>query len=61
MGSTIQHDERGCSVDATVAMARPWATTWMQRELQYGCSSGSGRAMGSSTGCSSAEDVGQQV
>ena len=32
----------------------------MQRELSYRCSSGNGRAMGSSTGCSSAEDVGQE-
>ena len=30
------------------------AAAWMQRELSYGCSNGSGRAMGSS-----AEDVGQ--
>ena len=36
------------------------ATAQMQRELQYRCSSGSGRAMGSNTGGSSAEDVGQQ-
>jgi len=33
MGNTMQHDERGCSADAAVAMARPWATAWMQREL----------------------------
>ena len=32
------------------------ATTQMQRELQYRCSSGSGRAMGSSTGGSSEEE-----
>ena len=32
----------------------------MQRELLYRCSSGSGRTMGSSTGGSSAEDVGQE-
>ena len=31
----------------------------MQREMLYGCSSGSGRAMGSSTGCNSVEDVGR--
>ena len=31
----------------------------MQRELLYGCSNGSGRAMGSNTGCNSAKDVGQ--
>ena len=31
----------------------------MQRELSYGCNSGRGRAMGSNTGCNSAEDVGQ--
>jgi len=35
------------------------AATRMQRELPYRCSNGSGRAMGSSTGCSNAEDVGQ--
>ena len=29
-------------------------------ELSYRCTSGSGRAMGRSTGCSSAEDVGQE-
>ena len=29
----------------------------MQRELPYGCNSGSGRAMGSSTGGNNAEDV----
>ena len=36
------------------------AIAWMQRELPYGCSSrsGSGRAMGNSARCSSAEDVG---
>eukprot|EP00253_Pinus_taeda_P010353 PITA_10353 len=32
----------------------------MQRELLYRCSSGSGKAMANSTGCSSVEDVGQQ-
>jgi len=37
------------------------AAAWMQRELQYRCSSGSGRAMGSNTGGSSAVDVGQQA
>jgi len=31
----------------------------MQRELLYGCSSGSGRAMDSSIGCNSADDVGR--
>ena len=31
----------------------------MQRELPYRCSSGSGRAMGNNTGCSSVEDVGR--
>ena len=31
--------------------------TWMKRELSYGCSCGSGRAMGNSTGCNSAKDV----
>jgi len=36
-------------------------TTWMQREFSYGCSSGIGRFMGSSTRCSSAEEVGQGV
>ncbi|CAA3019301.1 Hypothetical predicted protein, partial [Olea europaea subsp. europaea] len=35
------------------------ATTWMQRELLYKCSGGSGKAMGSSTGCSNAEDFGR--
>eukprot|EP00253_Pinus_taeda_P004485 PITA_04485 len=35
-------------------------TTRMQRELQYRCSSGSGRAMGNSTGCNNVEDVGQE-
>ena len=60
MGNTMQHDERGGSADAAMAVAGPWATAWMQRELQYGCNSGSGRAMGSSSRCSSAEDLGQQ-
>ena len=32
----------------------------MQRELSHRCNSGSSRAMGSNTGCSSAEDVGQE-
>ena len=59
MGSMMQHDERGCSADATVAVAGPWAATRMHRELLYRCSSG--RAMGSSTCCSSAEDVGWQA
>ena len=51
MGSTMQHDERGCTADATVAVAGPCAAARMQRELSYGCSSGSGngRAMSSST------------
>ena len=35
------------------------ATARMQMELQYRCSSGSDRAMGNNTGCSSAEDIGQ--
>ena len=35
------------------------AATQMQRVLPYGCSDGSGRAMGNSTGCSRAEDVGR--
>ena len=35
------------------------AAAQMQRKLQYRCSSGSGRAMGSNTRCSSAEDVGR--
>ena len=60
MGSTMQNDERGCNADATVAVVRPWAAAQMQRELQYGCSSGSGRAMGSSIGCNNA-DNGQQA
>ena len=34
------------------------AAARMQRELSYGCSSGRDRAMGNSTGCSNAEDVG---
>ena len=34
-------------------------TTRMQREFPYRCTSGSGNAMGSSTGCSSAKDVGR--
>jgi len=41
-----------------VAVAGPWVAARIQRELQYGWSSDSGRAMGSSIGCSSAEDVG---
>jgi len=49
MGSTIQHEERGCSADAAMAVAGPWVAARMQRELPYKCSSGSGRAMGSST------------
>ena len=36
------------------------AVEWMQRELSYKCSSGSGRAVGSDTGSSSAEDVEQE-
>jgi len=38
------------------------AAARMQRKLSYRCSSGSGsgRTMGSSTGCSSAEDVGKE-
>ena len=35
-------------------------TTWMQRELSYRCSSGSGRTMGNSTGGNNVEDVGQE-
>lgn len=35
------------------------AAAWMQRELSYRCSSGSGRTMGSNTRYSSAKDVGQ--
>jgi len=61
VGSTMQHDERRCNADAPVAMAKPWATARMHRELRYGCSSGSGKAMGSSTGCNSAKDDGQQA
>jgi len=34
-------------------------TTRMQRELSYSCSSGSSIVMSNSTGCNSAEDVGQ--
>ena len=45
----MQDDERGYSADVALAMAGPWAAAQMQRELSYGCSSGSGRAMGSST------------
>ena len=40
-------------------MAEPWAAAQMQRDLLYGCSGGSGRAMGNSIGCNSAEDVGR--
>jgi len=47
--------------DAAVAVARPWATAQIQRELPYRWNNGNGRAMGSSTRCSSAEDVGQQA
>ena len=50
----------GCSADAVMAVVRPWVVARMQRELSYRCSSGSGRTMGSSTGCSSEEDVGQE-
>ena len=57
----MQHDERGCCADAAVAVAEPWAAARMQKDLQYGCNSGIGRAMGSSTGCRSAEDVGKQA
>jgi len=35
------------------------AATRMERELQYRCSSGNDRAMGSSTRCSGAKEVGQ--
>jgi len=61
MGSAMQHDERRCSPDASVVVTEPWATAWMQRELSYRCSNGSGRAMGSSTGCNSVEDDGKQA
>ena len=56
MGSTMQDDERGCSVDALVAVAGPWAAAQMQRELLYRCSSGSRRAMGGSTRGNSTND-----
>ena len=55
----MQCDERGCSANVAVAVAGPWATARMQRELLYRCNSGSGRTMCSSTECSRAEDVGQ--
>lgn len=48
----------GCSPDAVLG-----GTTSSSKdveELSYRCSSGSGRDMGSSTRCNSAEDVGQQ-
>lgn len=34
------------------------AAAWMQRELSYRCSSGSGRTIGSSTRGDNAKDVG---
>ena len=55
----MKHDERGCNADVAAIVAGPWATTWMQRDLSYRCTSSSGRAMGSSTRCSSVDDVGQ--
>jgi len=60
MGSTMQHDEMGCSADTTVVVEGPWAAAWMQWELSYRCNSGSRRAMGGSTGCSNTDD-GQQA
>eukprot|EP00253_Pinus_taeda_P029961 PITA_29961 len=56
--STMQHDEKEFAVQMQCWEEGP-AATWMQRELQYKCSSGSDRAMGNSTRCRSAEDVGQ--
>ena len=61
MGSTMQHDERGCSADAAMAVTGSWEATQMQRELSYICSSGSGRAMGSSLESNSAVDARQQA
>jgi len=48
----------GCNAD--VVLGGRTSSSTDAEELSYKCSSGSGRAMGSSTGCSSAEDVGQQ-
>ena len=47
----------GCSENAVLG---GWTNNSTDaRELLYGCNSGSGKAMGSSTGCSSAKDVGR--
>jgi len=46
----------GCS--ANVVLGERTSNNTDAEELSYRCSSGSGRAMGNSTGCSSAEDVG---
>jgi len=35
MGITMQHDERRCSVDVAVAVARPWAAAQIQWELGH--------------------------
>ena len=59
MDSTMQHDERSCNANVAIIVAGPWEAARTQRELQYECSSGSGRAMGSSIECNNAEDVGQ--
>ena len=50
-------DAKGVAVQMQCWKDGPVATR-MQRELQYKCSSGNDRAMGRSTGCSSAEDGG---
>ena len=51
-------DAEGVAVQMQCWEEGPVATR-MQGELQYRCGSGSGGAMGSSTGCNSAEDVGR--
>ena len=48
----------GCSADAKLGGRTSSSTN--AEDLPYKCSSGSGRAMGNSIGCNSAEDVGQE-
>ncbi len=54
----MQHDERRCSADAVLG-GRTSSNTDVEG-ASYRCNSGSGRTMGSSTRCSSAEDVGKE-
>jgi len=57
-GSDNNKDSEGVAMQMQCWEKGPTATR-RQRELLYKCNSGSSRAMGSSTGCISAEDVGQ--